>query len=411
MPKIHYHSECSFFAGCENMLPNFFNSDELRSKYSMSFSFVGPPIYLDGLKKRLSRPIKIYRIVFINLPPVFHCPAWLPQFFGRLIIAPFRLIFYFPSLLAKSIILLRVFKKVNPDILHINNGGYPGASSSLAAVMAGKALGVKGIVMVVNNMAVGYGSPSRWIEFPVDYLVRRYVNYFVTGSRAAAIRLGDVLNVSNNKLKVIPNGLALNPLKNDDQKNSHLDGFHGRVFGVVALLVPRKGHLVLFNAVLSLIKKKNYEGGEFIVLVEGSGYLKESLLKFVCENNLSKWIRFVGDQPDIIQFISNLDALILPSIRDEDFPNVVLEAMSLGKAVIASRLAGTPDQVENGVTGILFEPGNVKQLSDAIHDLIFDNDLTASMGAAALVRFNQHFTLAKSLAGYDDLYTKLLKNG
>lgn len=410
--KIHYHSECEFFAGSENMLPNFFNAGELRTKYFMSFSYVGPPIYLDGLMKRLTRPIEIHHIRFIECPQFSFLPVCFPHFLRKALIIPIRVLFYFPSIAIKSFILYRVFKKIDPDILHINNGGYPGASSSLAAALAGRILGVRGIIMVVNNMAVGYKITSRWIEFPIDRLIRHCVTYFVTGSKAAALRLSEVLDLANKQLKIFPNGIALiNSPNSIGYKSPNLDGFHGKIFGVVALLIPRKGHQILFNAVLNLVKEMNYSGGEFVILVEGSGCLKESLLEFVNNNKLSSWVQFVGDEPDIMQFMNGLDVLILPSIRDEDFPNVILEAMSLGKPVIASRLAGIPDQVADGITGILVEPGNAQQLSLALHDLISGHIDITLMGRAALIRFNQHFNLSKSLARYDSLYAELLGNG
>jgi glycosyltransferase involved in cell wall biosynthesis len=100
----------------------------------------------------------------------------------------------------------------------------------------------------------------------------------------------------------------------------------------------------------------------------------------------------------------------LPSIQDEDFPNVILEAMALGKPVIASRLAGTPEQVVEGVTGLLVAPRNVTQLAAAICQLIDQAGMRSSMGRAALVRFNVNFTSQIALENYYNLYIKLIED-
>ena len=99
-----------------------------------------------------------------------------------------------------------------------------------------------------------------------------------------------------------------------------------------------------------------------------------------------------------------LDVLILPSVADEDFPNVVLEAMALGKPVIASRLAGIPEQVSEGETGFLTDPRNVEQLAQAITELTNDTQLRLQMGKAAFNKFQNFFTSEVSVENYLTLY-------
>ena len=63
--KIHYHSDCQFFAGCENMLVNFFTSGELMDKFKLSFSYRDTNDYRDGFYSRVKPKIKCYPL---NLP-------------------------------------------------------------------------------------------------------------------------------------------------------------------------------------------------------------------------------------------------------------------------------------------------------------------------------------------------------
>ena len=395
------------------MLANFLNSEVIMQTNSLSFSYVNSVLYTEGLKQRVHTKSPIYPVNFLELTDYNKLPKLLPLSIRRMLMAGLRLIFNIPLLVYQVFVLFRLFKKINPDILHINNGGYPAARSALAAAIASKWAGVPKVLMVVNNMGIGYQHYSRWIDYPIDRLVVRCVNVFVTGSQAAGMRLKTVLKLPAHQLQTIHNGITLRyrtSTENETRQRLGLGGFKGVVFGVVALLIPRKGHQVLLDAVLKLVNDKKLMRAEFKVLIEGDGPLRQTLVDFVTSNNLTHWVNFVGNEENIIDFMSTLDVLILPSVQDEDFPNVILEAMALGKPVIASRLAGTPEQVVEGVTGLLVAPSNVTQLATAVCQLIDQAGIRSSMGRAALERFNAHFTSPIALNNYNDLYSKLIED-
>jgi L-malate glycosyltransferase len=413
MLKIHYHSECSFFAGCENMLANFFNSEQFRQTHAVSFSYVSNERYTQGLQHRVNNELPIYLVNFPDLSDYGKLPKWLPLLGRRMLMAFLRLLFLLPLFTYQVFVLYRLFKKIQPDILHINNGGYPAARSALAAAVAGKWAGVPKVVMVVNNMAADYRHYSRWFDYPIDRLVVRCVTVFITGSQAAGVRLRKVLKLPVSQLLAIHNGITLRTSTStvaDTRQRLGLRNFGGVIFGVVALLIPRKGHQVLLDAILKLVTDKKLTGNEFKVLIEGDGPLHQLLVDFVTLNNLTAWVTFVGNEANVVDFMAALDVLILPSVEDEDFPNVILEAMALGKPVIASRLAGTPEQVLDGRTGLLVEPRNVAQLAEAVFQLIDNANLRSSMGQAAIQRFNTNFTSQIALNNYSNLYTKLIEN-
>lgn len=395
------------------MLANFFNSDGFRQTHNVTFTYVQSELYTQGFQQRVHQELSFFPINFPNLSDYSKLPKWLPLLSRRLLMAVLRLLFNIPLLLYQVFILYHLLKKIKPDILHINNGGYPAARSALAAALAGKCAGVAKVVMVVNNMAADYQHYSRWIDFPIDRLVVRCVNIFITGSQAAGARLKTVLKLPAHQVRTIHNGITLRcPTCTvpETRQRLGLGDFNGVVFGVVALLIPRKGHQILLDAVLKLVTDKKLLGHEFKVLIEGEGPLYQVLVDFVTVNNLAPWVNFVGVEANIVDFMSALDALILPSVQDEDLPNVILEAMALGKPVIASRLAGTPEQVIDGATGLLLEPRNVTQLAMAVFKLIDNADMRSSMGRAALERFNNHFTSQIALNNYSNLYTKLIKD-
>jgi L-malate glycosyltransferase len=410
MLKIHYHSQCPFFGGSENMLANFFNSEQFRQKHAVSFSYVKKRQYTQGFQRRVNKDLPIYLVNSPDLSDYSKLPEWLPLLSRKIFMAVLRLVFHLPLLTYQVFVLYRLFKKINPDILHINNGGYPAARSALAAAIAGKWACVPKVLMVVNNMAVDYRHYSRWFDYPIDRLVVRAVDVFVTGSQAAGARLRRVLKLPHCQVLAIHNGITLRTPSCTvaiTRQRLGLSDFEGVIFGVVALLIHRKGHQVLLDAILKLVTDKKLEGSEFKVLIEGDGPLHQVLVDFVLHNNLTPWVTFVGNEANIVDFMAVLNVLILPSIQDEDFPNVTLEAMALAKPVIASRIAGTPEQVLDGTTGLLVEPRNVEQLAAAVFQLMDDADLRKSMGLTALQRFNKYFTSNIALNNYSNLYKSL----
>jgi glycosyltransferase involved in cell wall biosynthesis len=286
--------------------------------------------------------------------------------------------------------------------------------SARAAAIAGGIAGVPKIVMVVNNMAVSYKKNFlRLPDYPVDRIIANSVDLFITGSGAAAKRLQSVLMLPDYKIKSLHN-CATN--RRGDEPLDHtlsrlgLSGFDGVIFGVVALLIPRKGHQVLFDAILNIKEIIRKESKGFKVLIEGDGPLLEELRAFVNSHGLREYVKFVGNERNIVNFMSILDVLVLPSIADEDFPNVILEAMAHGKPVIASAIAGIPEQVVDGGTGLLVQPSNVQQLENAILRLNRNKPLRLKMGKAAALRSQDFFSADLVVENYIRLYNNLTKD-
>jgi glycosyltransferase involved in cell wall biosynthesis len=124
------------------------------------------------------------------------------------------------------------------------------------------------------------------------------------------------------------------------------------------------------------------------VAIAGEGDLREALRQQAAE--LRAPVTFAGnlDRMQVAEALAAADVVAVPSVIDragnvDGLPNVLLEAMAAGKAVVASRVAGIPDVVEDGVNGILVPPGAVEALREALTRLAGDAALRARLGAAA----------------------------
>ena len=101
--------------------------------------------------------------------------------------------------------------------------------------------------------------------------------------------------------------------------------------------------------------------------------------------------------------------MILPSIEQEDFPNVILEAMSLGKPVISTKIAGIPEQIDDNKTGVLVEPRDEWQLMLALNKLIVNKEMRLQMGKSGRDKFQKCFTSAVTISKYLFMYDKLFR--
>jgi glycosyltransferase involved in cell wall biosynthesis len=132
------------------------------------------------------------------------------------------------------------------------------------------------------------------------------------------------------------------------------------------------------------------------------------LENFVKEHGLENDVLFVPHEMEIFNLINASDFIVLPSIKNEDFPNIILESMSLSKPVIASEFSGIPEQIEHMKSGILVKPKDVSGLMNAIKIIVDSNDLRIILGKNAKMRFDTLFTDKIAIKRYDELYQKLL---
>lgn len=407
--KILYYTDCPFFAGCENMIANFFNSEELSNEYDIVLVYRYSKRYEDGAKTRMN----LDRAIPVNLivEPVRDDIVKSTNSFIRLIqkIYWFALLWFtkYYSINQNTKLLTRVFYQEKPDIIHINNGGYPAATSCYAAVLAARKCGVNKVVYVVNNMAADYKHPLRWFDMRLDEVVKNTVTYFINGSNNAGLRLKEVLKLPDSQQVTIRNGIIPRKvtMNREEFRKEYVIDNEIYVFAEVANLEERKGHRVLLQAVLKMI-----EGGchkDFIVLLEGNGPLRSEIASFIRDNNLSTCVRMI-EVDQIYNLYNAIDCLVLPSLRNEDFPNTIIEAMGMGVPVIGTSIAGIPEQIDDHVTGLLINPNDVCALAKAMTDMCSDDELYNFCSKNAKNKFERNYTAEISVKNYMDLYLSMI---
>lgn len=408
MTRVRFHSDCDYFAGCENMLANFFNDASFLREHDVSFSYRASAEYEKTLKTRVPHPPNALPLDVVD----FHqltapANAW-PTPLRLLYKAALRLV------LAKYWLFLynvwTLYRSLGPgiDVLHVNNGGFPGAASCLAAGVAARLRGVKAVVHVVNNLPVPYASPDRWLDWPLDRLAAAATTVFVTASGQARRSMLSALDLAESQAVVLPNGIAVRRLTQPPEEvRGRLKVPEGRLLlSVVAVLEPRKGHAVLLEALARM--KKAGECPLPVTALGGDGFLRPELEAQAKALGLAEDVIFLGWEPRHFDLFSASDVVALPSTRFEDFPNVILEAMSLGKTVVATRVGGVEEQIEDGETGLLVKPGDVGDLAKVLTLACGNAALRQRLGRAAETRFFERFTARASVERYQALYQDLL---
>ena len=407
IPTIYYFSDCHFFAGCENMIANFLNDELLNNKFNLRLVYRNTKTYQNGLTKRLNPnfeytiPVTLFNQINYNSSYI------LLSIFLKIIYIPYK---YF-TILINTVILYNVFKKEDIDILHINNGGYPGAISCYSAVLAAKLSGIKRIVYVVNNITQPYNNIVRYLDKPIDHLIVKFVNIFITSSLAAGKVLVNTLKIPIANYLTINNGISKREITENifNFKSANNIPKDKIIFSTIANFETRKGHKYLLEAI-KLLVIENEISEKIHFLFEGDGPEKKNILDYIFKNNLNDKVQIFNNLNDIYNLYNITDVLILPSICNEDFPNVVLEAMSLGIPVIGTNIAGIPEQIDNMSTGIVIQPNSAIELKQAISIISNNSSLINLFSENAKIKFTSRYTKNTSLKNYENLYINLLNN-
>lgn len=178
------------------------------------------------------------------------------------------------------------------------------------------------------------------------------------------------------------------------------------VVACVGNLYPVKGHIHLVRAVALLRSRIP----QIQLLVAGRGDLLEPLSNECGALGVDAHVRFLGFQEDVRHLLAAADVFTLPSLS-EGLPLSALEAMAMERPVVATRVGGIPEVVEDGVSGFLVPPEDPDSLAGALADLLQDADRRRAMGRAGRARVEGEFSVARMLAGYRELYEAAMATG
>ncbi len=281
--------------------------------------------------------------------------------------------------------LFRLLKELNIHIVHTHN-----ISSEVYSRIAG--MMAQTPIIVFHQ----HGAPTE-LQLKVkslDLLLRK-PDKIIAVSHDTKKMLQEELKISQDKIDVVYNGIQESP--NDFPVTE------GSTIFTVCRLVPEKGLRYLIDAMTSVKEKIP----DVKLLIIGDGPSRGELEKQAIKNSLGETVSFVGFQQFPEKNYDKYDIFVLPSL-EEGFGLALIEAMSYGKPVIATRTGGIPEIIEDGVNGILVPPKDHKALANALVSLLSDTDLRKRLALEGQRR-SQLFTVNKMVCKIEDTYEGLIK--
>lgn len=291
----------------------------------------------------------------------------------------------------------RSIKHLKPDIIHVH-GTRAGALGRLASIGLGKP-----VIYTEHLWTKNFSLSNKFLNF-IHHIGGWFLDLFTTQNIAVSAAVKEFMVESSisypEKIAVIYNGIEPTKVRADIFNNPHEIWL-----GTVATLIPLKGIQYLIQA-LPLIRR---EFPEVKLEIIGEGPYKNHLVRLVKKKKLENFVRFAGFQTDVEKNLAKLDLYIQPSLS-ESFGLAIVQAMSVGLPVIATRTGGIPELITEGKSGLLVEPARLDELVDAVAKVIRDRGLALRMGEMARRESMIRFNLKDMIEEVENIYEKVAKN-
>lgn len=254
-----------------------------------------------------------------------------------------------------------------------------------------------------------HGVPSHYrvISRTLNAATYRMNDAVIAVSAEVASRIRHYVRNGRPRLVTIPN--AIDPAIFNDQRIDRSRicrefslPIDARLVVTVGNLRGAKGHRHLLAAARRLIA----EEPRTRVLIVGLGPLEIPLKEEARRLGLNGRVVFTGFRADATSLIAAADVYVLPSLF-EGLPISLLEAMALGRPVIATRVGGVPEVVASGETGILVPPGDADRLASEILSLLRDPTRSRRLGESARAAVTQRFSVRQMVDATEDVYRTL----
>ena len=312
---------------------------------------------------------------------------------------PFKVLGLKPGLLRPfDVLRLRDFLiECEPAIVHtfLLTGSLYGR---FAAMMAHVPVIVGTEVNIYQNKKSSHARLERWLMRRTDAVV----------ASAASVRefYIDQVKADPSKVEVIYNAVDWSQL----QTTMSREEFRASVgvpadvpvAGIIARLTEQKAHQVLFDAIA-------HDAGlsKLHLLVVGDGELRSSLTASAATLRIQDRVHFLGARRDLGNILAAIDLFAMPSYW-EGLPLSMVLAMGAGLPVVASRVAGIPEVVKDGVSGLLVAPGDVADLAAALNRIVHDDTLRVLLGQEARAFVRPRFGVDGYVKSVSALYDRLL---
>ena len=292
--------------------------------------------------------------------------------------------------------LVRLLRDERIDVLHSHKFG-----SNVWAAMIGPLARVP--VFVAHEHTWSFeGRPVR--RFLDRRLIARSSSAFLAVSEDDRRKMIEIEHIDPAVVSVVPNGIDALPEGDGSRVRAELGlTDEDLVVGAVAVLRHQKGLQILVRSVAELAERYP----RLRLVMAGDGPERATLEVLAAELGIADRVMLLGLRSDVPDLLAAFD-IAASSSWFEGSPLAMLEYMDAALPIVATRVGGVPDLVDDGRDGLLVEPGDVAGLAGAIAKLLDDPERARTMGERARARRREHFDLATTVRRLETLYEELL---
>lgn len=292
-------------------------------------------------------------------------------------------------------------RKRNIDMVHLNNK----VTANTVGLLIAKLLGVP---CVCHNRGYEYRS------FLTRFLVR-IIDFHIPMSIGLSRELTSLGVIAKKQSIVYPlidvNDCVNRSKRNNSSQRQMLTDVNNRI-AHIGMLQARKGQKVFIWASSRVFKF--FPSSKFYIIgdipAKSDKAYKVELMELISKLGLSNQVIFTGYQVNIFALISSMDIVVFSSILPEAFGMVIIEAMALGKPIIASRVGGPEEIIDNGKNGFLTEPGNSDELCEVIFKLLRNPQLAMEIGRNGRETITERFSGDNDIKQIEAIYNEVLSN-
>lgn len=293
--------------------------------------------------------------------------------------------------------LRKIIKELNIEILHCHRGKdhWLSAVTSLTLKNRPFIIRTRHVVTPVKNHIF-----NKW-------LYKSATDFIIGVSHQALLSFGNIYPIIESKSKVIYSSVDTEqfaPKNRSEIIRRELGAASPdtQLIGIVARLQRVKGQRYFIQAAKEVLAE--FTNAKFLIIGKGN---TDKLRRMAEELGIEDAISFIGFRNDINQVIASLDIGVIASIGSEGSSRIAFEYMASGVPVVATKVGGIPEIIEDGKTGLLIEPRDYKQISRAVLHILKDPSFRERLIINSLSAIKTKYTRRRWLSEIEDVYTSL----